>query len=60
MTGKKRTELCNEVIELAKLVRDIPQRTWDGYPEKDRQEAKENLVYARNFMKAIFGDDHAS
>ena len=57
MTSKKRTDLCNEIIELAKLVKSIPQKDWEGFTEQDRKEATDNLVYARNFMKAIFGDD---
>jgi len=55
MTAKKRAELCDELVKLAREVKEVPQKTWEGFPEKERKDAEDALVMARNFMNSIFG-----
>jgi hypothetical protein len=57
MTAKKRADLCDELIALAREVKGIQQKEWENYPEREREAAECSLVCARNFMKEIFGND---
>lgn len=56
MALQTREKFCQDIIDLARDIKTIPQKTWAAYPEVERAKAEDNLTYARNFMKAIFED----
>ena len=57
MELKKRTEVCDEIIALARDTKSIPQAEWKSYEEADREHAEWALVAARNILKGVFTDE---